>query len=165
MAKATRPAKKKGSGSSTEPLLRAEDFRRYLRENADVIAPGDVEPLVRRREAVLVKVARNCSGRERLERQLTLALNILEDHVTHRSPQIPSHTISLLTVALLYFMNPMDVIPDWIRGVGTSDDALLVELAFEAAAPGVERYCTWKGISTDNVLGPIPATVSRKKPK
>jgi hypothetical protein len=51
-------------------------------------------------------------------------------------------------------MNPIDVIPDFIEGIGTSDDALLVELAVEMGWPGIERYCTWKSIPTVDIRGP-----------
>ena len=79
---------------------------------------------------------------------------MLQDHAAGLSPQIPYYTVCLLAVAVLYFVDPLDVIPDWIPGVGTADDALVYELAFALARRGVERYCTWKGISTDGILAP-----------
>lgn len=133
-------------------LLRADDFRQYLLEHAAQIAPGDVKTLVERRDAVLAKINEGCGGHELLQTQLRFALALVIDHIEGRSPQIPYHTVSLLAVALLYFLNPVDVIPDLIPGVGSSDDALMVEIAFELAAAGIERYATWKGISAASVL-------------
>ena len=48
---------------------------------------------------------------------------------------------------LLYLLDPNDVIPDCLPDIGTSDDALVLELAFEMGAAGIERYCTWKDIA------------------
>jgi uncharacterized membrane protein YkvA (DUF1232 family) len=80
-------------------------------------------------------------------------LQLLSDHDAGACPQVPFQTIALLTAAVLYLLNPMDVIPDWLPG-GTSDDALIMELAFEMGAPGIERYCTWKEIPIDGLIGP-----------
>jgi uncharacterized membrane protein YkvA (DUF1232 family) len=138
--------------SEPAPLLSAKDFRQYLLQHATQIAPGDVKTLVERRDAVLAKINEGCGGHELLQTQLRFALALLTDHIEERSPQIPYYTVSLLAVALLYFMSPVDVIPDVIPGVGTSDDALMVAIAFELAAAGIERYATWKGISAASVL-------------
>jgi uncharacterized membrane protein YkvA (DUF1232 family) len=128
-----------------QSYLQPGDFQRYLQEKAMLIAPGDVETLVAQRDQVLAKIERDCGDHDLLRRQLHMAIELLHDHATGRIPQIPYHTISVLAAAVLYFMNPVDVIPDFISGVGTSDDALLLELAVEMVWPGIERYCIWKG--------------------
>lgn len=120
-----------------------------------LIAPGDVESLVAQRDQVVAKIERDCGDHDLLRRQLHLSIELLRDHDTERIPQIPYHTISVLAAAVLYFMNPVDVIPDFINGVGTSDDALLVELAVEMAWPGIERYCISKGKSLDGLRSTV----------
>lgn len=127
-----------------------------------LVAPGDVESLVAQRDHVVAKIARDCGDHDLLRRQLHFALELLSDHASERSPQIPYHTVSVLTAAVQYFMNPIDVIPDFIEGVGTSDDALLVELAVELGWPGIERYCIWKGIATTDLRG-TPGRTGRKR--
>jgi uncharacterized membrane protein YkvA (DUF1232 family) len=138
--------------SGTEPVLSATDFRRYLLKQAVQIAPGDVESLLARRGAIEAKINQGCGGHDLLQAQLRFALELVSDHADGSAPQIPFHTVGLLTAALLYFMNPVDVIPDLIPRIGTSDDALVVELAFELGARGVERYAHWKGIPASSVL-------------
>jgi uncharacterized membrane protein YkvA (DUF1232 family) len=145
-----------------EAYLQPDDFRRYLEEKAMLIAPGDVEALVAQREHVVAKIARDCGEHDLLRRQLHLALELLRDHASERSPQIPYYTISVLAAAVLYFMNPVDVIPDFIEGVGTSDDALLLELAVELVWPGIERYCIWKGRPLTDLRSAIKTTPARR---
>jgi uncharacterized membrane protein YkvA (DUF1232 family) len=157
------PAKAAKRPARRQPYLKPGDFRRYLQEKTVLIAPGDVASLLAQRDQIVAKIARDCGEHELLRRQLHLAVEVLQDHARERSPQIPYHTISVLTVALLYFMNPIDVIPDFIKDVGTSDDALLVELAIEMGWPGIERYCIWKSIPTANIRGRVRA--ARKRPR
>jgi|SRR5579862_9674273 len=135
-------------------LLASTDFTSYLHEKAQQFAPGDLQTLVAQSDAVRTRANTLGNVHPRLVRQNELALRILQDHAAGQSPQIPYYTICLLAVAVLYFVDPLDVIPDWIPVVGTADDALVYELAFGLARPGVERYCTWKGISTDGILVP-----------
>jgi uncharacterized membrane protein YkvA (DUF1232 family) len=90
-------------------------------------------------------------------------MRLVLDHAEGECPQIPYYTVSLLAVALLYLLDPLDVIPDWIEGAGSADDAVIFELAFELGRPGIERYCTWKGISTDGLLPPPKGRTSAKR--
>jgi uncharacterized membrane protein YkvA (DUF1232 family) len=157
------PAKAPKRSARRQSYLKPGDFRRYLQEKAILIAPGDVESLLVQRDHIVAKIARDCGEHDLLRRQLHLALELLQDHAHERSPQIPYHTISVLAVAVLYFMNPVDVIPDFIKGVGTSDDALLVELAVEMGWPGIERYCIWKGIPTADIRAPERRARKRRR--
>ena len=154
------PTKSPKRGKAPPPLFAVKDIRAYIREKAAVIAPADVEALVAREREVLERAERE-TDHPLLRRQAELAARILGDHASRLSPQIPYFTISLLAVALFYFLDPADLIPDWIPKLGTSDDALVVELAFEMGAAGVQRYCDWKGISTEGILPVARRRLSR----
>lgn len=143
-------------------MLKSTDFSTYLMEQAALMAPGDVETTLSQREQAAEKAAQDASIHPRMQRQVDVALQLLSDHDAGACPQVPFQTISLLTAAMLYLLNPMDVIPDWLPG-GTSDDALVMELAFEMGAPGIERYCTWKEIPIDGLIGPFKPQKRRLK--
>ncbi|MGH7788359.1 MAG: YkvA family protein [Candidatus Binatia bacterium] len=143
------------------PLLQSRDFTAYLREKSAEIAPGDVETLVEQVQLTVERGRQELRERPRLLRQLELAARLLDDHASELCPQIPYHTVSLLAVAMLYYMDPLDVIPDWLPGVGRSDDALVFELAFELGRAGIERYCAFKSIPTDGLL-PTPRVAASR---
>jgi uncharacterized membrane protein YkvA (DUF1232 family) len=145
----------------SEPLLQAKDFTAYLRAHAEQIAPGDLRTLLGQANTLSARAAQETSRHPRVPRQIDLALRILTDHARGRCPQIPFYTVAVLTVALLYFSDPLDAIPDWIPDIGKTDDALVLELAFAIARPGVERYCRWKGISSAVLPEPVPARPNR----
>ncbi len=121
-------------------------------DRAALIAPGDVESLLGQAASARRKLAAHAQAPPRLQRQLDIALRMLGDHAARRCPQIPYHTVALLAAAVLYFLRPVDAVPDWLPRVGLSDDALIFELAFELGQAGVERYCAWKEISGDGLL-------------
>lgn len=157
-------AKTPARRSAGKNLLVQTDFTSYLREKADQLAPADLQTLLAQVDEVRERAVKERHTHPRMERHVELSLRLLSDHAEGLCPQIPYHTISLLAVAMLYFIDPLDVIPDWIPGIGTSDDALIFELAFELGRPGIERYCTWKGISTEGLLLPLKPPPQAKRP-
>lgn len=145
-----------------EPLLRKQDFSSYLEEKAREIAPRDVEVLLL--DAEQARTAAYAVS-DRIGNQMTLALELLADHQSGECPQIPFYTISLLAEAVYYFLDPNDVIPDWIPDIGRLDDALVMELAFEQGVDGVQRYCAWKDIDDSSIYRPaaVAAAVGTTK--
>lgn len=161
----TRRKRAKGASSSgrVTPLLSKNDFASYLQTKAREMAPRDVEVLIG--QAAVARQRAAADSHPRLGAQMDLAMRILTDHAAGECPQIPYHTISLLAEAVYYFLDPNDAIPDWIPDVGTADDALIVELAFELGSSGVERYCTWKGLDLQSFLsGKASAAESEPAP-
>jgi uncharacterized membrane protein YkvA (DUF1232 family) len=142
--------------TSRAPIVAAKEVRAYIREKAAQMAPADVQAVVAEAEEIHRRAA---AEREHpvLARQAKLALRLLAGHHSGESPQIPYFTVSLMCVALLYYLDQTDVIPDWLPRVGTSDDALVFELAFEMGAAGVRRYCDAHDLSTDGLLPKPPA--------
>ena len=153
----------KGSRQSGGTGLVSSDFTAYLHEKAQQLAPGDVRTLLGQRKEIAGRAKRDGDRHPRLPRQVDLAFEIVAEHFAARCPQIPYYTIALLSVALLYFAEPIDVIPDWIAGIGTADDALVMELAFVLAKPGVDRYCAWKDVPTTGLVTE-PAAPAKASP-
>ncbi len=53
---------------------------------------------------------------------------------------LPWRTVASLTVALLYFINPVDFIPDFFTGIGLTDDAALISLCWFLLEADLKRY-------------------------
>lgn len=158
--KPTKPARKAPAAKPVgDPILSAKDVRSSLAQKAATMAPGDVDELIAREEEIKARFAGETSPHPLLVRQAKMALQLLNDHVSGIAPQIPYFTISLLGVALFYFLDKEDAIPDWIPNVGTTDDALVLEIAFEMGAAGIVRYCDFKGFRAEDVL---PAQNTRR---
>ncbi len=56
-----------------------------------------------------------------------------------------SRTAVVLTVAaLVYFVSPIDLIPDWIIGLGQIDDAVVLALCINMLRGEVANYRAWR---------------------
>jgi uncharacterized membrane protein YkvA (DUF1232 family) len=134
------PATRAKRSSTPRPLLNAEDFEHHLRVHAASIAPADVTTLVGQASALRARLAGERSVHPILAERAGVALQLLADHCHGACPQIPYSTVSLLATALYYYLAPMDVIPDFIPRAGTADDALVLDVAWRLAGPGIRRY-------------------------
>ncbi|ESV55373.1 membrane protein [Streptococcus agalactiae LMG 14747] len=58
--------------------------------------------------------------------------------------RVPRRTMLAIVSALIYFLSPIDVIPDWIPVLGQIDDALVVATCWNLVNKDVEDYRQWQ---------------------
>ena len=76
--------------------------------------------------------------------QAKFMLSMVKDYWTGAYREIPYWAISAVSLALLYVLNPVDVIPDVIIGVGYLDDATVVAFCLKLVQRELERYEEWQ---------------------
>ncbi|MCU0372466.1 MAG: YkvA family protein [Ignavibacteria bacterium] len=82
-------------------------------------------------------------------KQIKLGYEMLKDYRSRKYTEIPWKTIALITAALLYFLNPVDFIPDFMGFIGFTDDAIVLSLVFNAMRKDLIKYCSWKGYNPE----------------
>lgn len=60
--------------------------------------------------------------------------------------------LALVIAALVYFVMPIDALPDFIAGFGLTDDAALLAWTWSAVRDEVEQFLLWEAESNDNDL-------------
>jgi uncharacterized membrane protein YkvA (DUF1232 family) len=58
---------------------------------------------------------------------------------------VSKKTILLAIAALLYFISPLDTIPDFLGAVGFTDDATVIFFVLTSMKKELERYRQWRG--------------------
>lgn len=144
-AKAAPAARRAPEEDLSNVRLDRHDLQRLILELAVQVAPADVEFALTGRERILERA--HAIGSHLAAGQIELVFDCLTDHTQGRCPQIPLHTISVLGAALLYFLDEIDLIPDFIPRLGDLDDAAVFAVALSLAHAGLERYCNATGRS------------------
>ncbi len=75
--------------------------------------------------------------------QAKIMLNMVKDYWTGSYREVPYWAISAVSLALLYVLNPADVVPDVLLGVGYLDDATVVAFCLKLVQREIERYQEW----------------------
>jgi uncharacterized membrane protein YkvA (DUF1232 family) len=57
---------------------------------------------------------------------------------------ISSQNLLTIVAAILYFVSPFDVIPDWVPVFGHIDDALVVRLALKSVGGDLDTFMAWE---------------------
>jgi uncharacterized membrane protein YkvA (DUF1232 family) len=75
---------------------------------------------------------------------VTILAEVLNDYVKKNYTEIPVGSIIAVVAALLYFVSPIDVIPDFIPGVGYLDDLAVIKLCLTMVNADLEDYKEWR---------------------
>lgn len=75
---------------------------------------------------------------------LQAALRLLIAWVQRSYRQISGASVLLLVAALIYFVTPVDIIPDTLGAIGFVDDIAVIETAIEAVRTELNRFRDWE---------------------
>lgn len=76
--------------------------------------------------------------------QATQLLAMVKDYASGTYREMPRSTVLAGAFALLYVLNPFDLMPDFIPGIGYLDDMSMVALVVGSVRRDVEAYARWR---------------------
>lgn len=76
--------------------------------------------------------------------QLQLLFSLAKDYASGNYTAIPKSSIIAVVAALLYFISPLDLIPDFLVGLGFVDDAFVLGLVYKQVLKELDKYQVWK---------------------
>lgn len=79
-------------------------------------------------------------------------ISMIKDYWNKKYREVPWWTIGASATALLYVLNPMDLVPDFIPFVGLLDDATVLSVCIYLIDRDLARYREWKSsFATDDI--------------
>ena len=103
----------------------------------------------------------NDRGLERYTNDLLLLMSLVKDYYQGNYRNIPYKTISAGVVGLLYLINPIDIIPDFIPFIGQIDDVLVLKFCLKLMEKDLVKYKTWKNEQTVSKQTLLKETLSK----
>lgn len=73
---------------------------------------------------------------------IQLLFGIVKDWISGNYKDVPIGSIIAIIIGLLYFVSPIDIIPDFIPG-GLVDDALVLGLIIKQVKSDLDKYKEW----------------------
>lgn len=69
---------------------------------------------------------------------------LIKAYVKGEYREIPFWSIAAVVAALLYIINPVDLIPDWIPIIGLVDDAFVLGICLKMIEKDLIKYKEWR---------------------
>ena len=114
-----------------------------LKKGAKDVTEDDLKKVLDKRDEIENKFKEN-GPLGRFVADLKLLFSIIQDYVKGEYREIPYWSIAAIVAALLYVLSPIDLIPDFVPGIGYVDDALVVAACLVMVEQDLHEYKEWK---------------------
>ena len=119
------------------------DFFKKSESKASVILKDKSKASDTIKEA-LGKAVTNKGELEGVWAKMVLLFAIARDYVNGDYTEIPKRSIVAILGGLIYFLSPIDVVPDFVPVLGFIDDVFVLNLVYKQVLKDLEKYKIWK---------------------
>jgi len=134
------PGKKELAAPSTE-MVKAQTKKFRLKANKYKNDPEKADQLLREAKALALKNPGPMASRLQ---DLATLIRMIRAYTSGAYRDVPWETVALAIGAVMYFVNPMDVIPDVIPGFGYVDDAAVVAFVVASITNDIHNFREWE---------------------
>ncbi|KQS35220.1 YkvA family protein [Pedobacter sp. Leaf194] len=99
----------------------------------------------------LGKAVSNKGELEGVWAKMVLLFAIAKDYVNGDYTEIPKRSIIAILGGLIYFLSPIDVVPDFVPVLGFIDDIFVLNLVYKQVLKDLEKYKVWKDTQIDYI--------------
>ena len=129
-------------------MSKESSIKEYISKAKKII--NDDEKLRKLIEDVLKKLKEISSDKKtsaKLNDSLRLFIRIINAYTSKEYTYVPWKTICLIVAGLIYFIYPVDLIPDFIPVSGLIDDIALIAWIYESIQDDIENFLEWEKTS------------------
>tara|TARA_R100000935_G_C2829369_1_gene164140 strand:+ start:1791 stop:2198 length:408 start_codon:yes stop_codon:yes gene_type:complete len=115
----------------------------YINSEITKIDGDDVDVVMDKEEDISKKI----SSSNMLEKYTELAkvmFGMLKDYRKGIYSEVPWFTIASIAFGFLYVLNPLDIVPDFIPGLGYIDDLAVLSFGLRFIETDLHNYLDWK---------------------
>lgn len=112
----------------------------YIKSNAKSIDAIDVEKILNNEDSIKNKWSKLGAVKVKLK----LLFQMLKDYKDKKYTDTPWKSMASITFGLLYLLNPLDLVPDFIPIIGYIDDATVLTFTFKLIESDIEKYEIWQ---------------------
>jgi len=126
-------------------MNKEKSLKDYLSKAKIII--NDDQKLKKLIDDVLKKLKKISSDKKinaKLNDSLRLFIRIINAYTSKEYTYVPWKTICLLVAGLIYFIYPIDLIPDFIPIAGIIDDVALIAWIYESIKEDIDNFLKWE---------------------
>lgn len=117
----------------------------YVSSESKKMDVNDLDKALTNEEKISDKSKRWAKYRD----QIKLLFEMLRDYKKGNYQETPWRSVAGITFALLYILNPMDLVPDFIPFVGVIDDFTVFTITLNMVGKDFDLYKDWRAEQVD----------------
>ena len=127
-------------------------LKRYLKLAEVLIRDRRLGTLGRDADDKLSSVGRSGGAIQRVRADLTTLVALLKAYATGEYRDVSKRSLLLVAAGILYFVTPIDVIPDFFLGIGYLDDLTVLTYVIGIVRDEIERFRARPILSTAETI-------------
>lgn len=114
----------------------------FVEKGIESVSNTDFETVFDKKDQLFAKI--NHPNWKKYKQKIILMFQFLKDVKQKNYPETPWRTLAAMIFAVLYIINPLDLIPDFIPFVGYLDDITVFGFVLKLINKDLESYEEWK---------------------
>lgn len=124
-------------------------FNKALKKAALLIGkPGRVARILAELAVKISRVDWSVAGRAQLKAQISLISRLIKANLSGAYKLKSTRLLVGLLAACIYFINPFDLVPDLLVGIGLVDDMAIIAWVFSSAATELKAFEEWEKVTS-----------------
>ena len=119
------------------------DAEAEIGRRAERVTREDVEGLLGK-ESTAERLSKKAGFLSQYWEDIKTSFSLIRDWFNGSYDKVPARMVVSLVGALIYFISPLDVIPDWVPMAGLVDDAAILAFVFKLSEADLNIYRRWK---------------------
>lgn len=115
----------------------------YVKSQGEQMEEKDLSEVLDKKEKIKSKMM-DSNLLKKYAKLGKLMLEMLNDYRNGHYKKVPWLTVGSIIFALLYVLNPLDLFPDFIPGLGLMDDLSVFSITLKFVALDLDAYLDWK---------------------
>ncbi len=120
----------------------SKSYRSADRKSRELLdEPGRLKSLLDR---AILKLGSSRLAESELAKSLRRAVRLVRAYSSGAYREIPVKSVLMILAAIVYFVMPLDLIPDILLGFGFADDMALLGWTLKTVKDEVDRFAEWE---------------------
>ncbi len=112
----------------------------FIKNGASSVGGDDVKRLLEQEDDVMSKLTGKLA---QFAESIKMLFSLMKDYFSGAYRDTPWWVISAAAFSLIYFLNPLDIVPDAIPFIGLLDDAAVIAICLDLIKFDLRKYKDW----------------------
>lgn len=126
-------------------MSKKENFKKYQKKAEEALKDNKrVQSLLGSTREKLTEVLENNDRLKEFSEKVYVMIRMVKAQLSGEYREFPWRTLAMIVGALIYFITPLDLIPDVIPILGLTDDISIVYWIYKSVQEDIEKFEEWE---------------------